>query len=245
VSGSAVTRHLSDLGGATAFLTTLGRGATPTPQTLRWFPLVGILVGGTVGAVWWAAASWWPPLLAALLVVVADLVITGALHHDGVADSADGLLPHLDRERRLEVMRAPDVGTFAVVTLVAVIGLQVAALATIEPDPLLLAGIWCASRTAMVVVASTQPYARSEGLASAFLGGSGAGGVALVGAGLAIGLVWWSGWLAIVALGSLALTAVAVTWLARRRIGGFTGDVLGALCVLGQTTALLTVAASW
>ena len=235
---------VSDLAAATAFLTVVGGARRPTAGALGWFPIVGALVGAAVGLVWWGVAELWPPLVAAVLVVGVDAVVTGAVHHDGLADSADGLLPHLDRDRRLEVMAAPDVGGFGVVTVVVTIGLRVAVLAVIEPDPLVLAAVWSASRTAMAVVARSQPYARGEGLASSFLGGS-PWSVLTLGAIVSAVLVTPSGVPGLVGLASLIAVTIAVTWLARRRLGGFTGDVLGAIGVLGETAALLALAANW
>src|SRR5690349_17191095 len=94
-------------------LTTLGRrGGSLRARALGWFPVLGAALGALVGACWWGAGRAWTPWPAAVLVVVVDLAVTGMLHVDGLADSADGLLPHADRERRLAIMRAPDVGAF-------------------------------------------------------------------------------------------------------------------------------------
>jgi adenosylcobinamide-GDP ribazoletransferase len=220
---------------ALSFLTPIGGAATPSPQAFRWFPLVGAAIGAALGGIWWVAGEVWPPAVAAAVVVAADLALTGLLHLDGLADSADGLLPHLTREQRLSVMAAPDVGAFGVGVAGAVLLLRWSALATINPNPALLAGVWCASRTLMATVAGTVPYARDEGLATAFLGGTGVWVVAVAGAVAAIALAGWA------ALGVLA--GLAVVALALRRVGGFTGDVLGAAGVIGETVGLLVAAA--
>lgn len=233
-----------DLSAAFSFLTVVGFGRQPTPGSVTWFPVVGAVVGGAVGVAWWGANELWNPLLAAAAAVAVDLVLTGALHHDGLADTADGLLPHLERERRLEVMRSPEVGTFAVVTLVMVIVFRVAALASIEPQPLAVAGVWCLSRTAMGVIMRSVPYARERGLASLLADGP-ILGVALVGLAIGGALLVPVGWSAAAGAAALLLVTAGVAGLARRRLGGFTGDVLGAVCVLGETAALLTLAASW
>ena len=223
---------------ALAFLTPLFGASEPRPRTLAWFPFAGAALGLVLGAVWWGAERVWPAAVAAAIVVAADLALTGLLHVDGLADSADGLLPHLDRARRLEVMAAPDVGAFGVAAVVAVLLLRWAALATTAPSPLLLGGLWCASRTAMAVAARKVPYARPGGLASAFLGGRTLS-TALIGAVLATGL-------AFAGPGVTGIAAVAgVVVLARRRLGGFTGDVLGASGMVGETTGLLVAAARW
>ena len=230
---------------ALAFLTPLFGASEPRPETLTWFPFAGAALGLVLGAVWWGAERIWPAAVAAAIVVAADLALTGLLHVDGLADSADGLLPHLDRARRLDVMAAPDVGAFGVAAVVAVLLLRWAALATTAPSPLLLGGLWCASRTAMAVTARTVPYARSGGLASAFLGGR-ALSTALIGAVLATGLAFAGpGVAGTAAVAGVVAGAAGVVVLARRRIGGFTGDVLGASGMVGETTGLLVAAARW
>ena len=230
---------------ALAFLTPLFGASEPRPRTLAWFPFAGAALGLVLGAVWWGAERVWPAGVAAAIVVAADLALTGLLHVDGLADSADGLLPHLDRARRLEVMAAPDVGAFGVAAVVAVLLLRWAALATTAPSPLLLGGLWCASRTAMAVAARKVPYARPGGLASAFLGGRTVS-TALIGAVLATGLAFAGpGVAGIAAVAGVVVSAAGVVALARRQIGGFTGDVLGASGMVGETTGLLVAAARW
>jgi adenosylcobinamide-GDP ribazoletransferase len=230
---------------ALAFLTPLFGASEPRPETLTWFPFAGAALGLVLGAVWWGAERIWPAAVAAAIVVAADLALTGLLHVDGLADSADGLLPHLNRARRLEVMAAPDVGAFGVAAVVAVLLLRWAALATTAPSPLLLGGLWCASRTAMAVTARTVPYARPGGLASAFLGGRTLS-TALIGAVLATGLAFAGpGVAGIAAVAGVVAGAAGVVALARRRIGGFTGDVLGASGMVGETAGLVVAAARW
>ncbi|HSH23156.1 MAG TPA: adenosylcobinamide-GDP ribazoletransferase, partial [Acidimicrobiales bacterium] len=173
---------------ALAFLTAVGRPTPPTPTALSWFPVVGAAIGLTVGATWWVVAQVWPPLVAGTVVVTVDLALTGALHLDGLADSADGLLAHgLDPGRRLDVMAEPAVGAFGVAVVVMTLLVRTAALAMLAPAPLLVGALWSASRTAMAVVALSLPYARPGGLAAPFLGGS-AAFVALVGTVLALAL---------------------------------------------------------
>lgn len=232
---------------ALAFLTPLPIGRTEPPDrgTLAWFPVVGALIGVALGGVWWGAERIWPAAVAAALVVAADLALTGMLHLDGLIDSADGLLPHLDRDRRLEVMATPDVGAFGVAIAVAVIGLRLTAIATTAPSVLLLAGIWCASRTAMAVIASTFRYQREGGLAGQVLGAAWQP-IGLYGLVASVSLGAFAGGRPYeAAVGSVFIGAGAVAWFARRRIGGFTGDVLGAAGVIGETVALLVASAKW
>ena len=232
---------------ALSFLTPLGGAREPDARSFSWFPLVGALIGAAVGAVWWGAGELWAPAVAATVAVLADLALTGALHVDGLADTADGVLPHLDRRRRLEVMAQPDVGAFGVAAVVIILVLRVTVLASMEPNVALLAAAWCASRTLMAVTARAVPYARTEGgLASAFLGGRPGPTVAAVGVACSVVLgavaLGGQGVLAVVAV---AVAGAAVVALARRRLGGFTGDVLGAAGLIGETIGLLVASARW
>jgi adenosylcobinamide-GDP ribazoletransferase len=232
---------------ALAFLTPLPGDRRPTPHALRWFPVVGAVMGIALGGLWWVTAKAWPLPVAALIVVAADLALTGLLHLDGLADSADGLLPHLTRERRLEVMREPTVGAFGVGAVVVVLLGRYAVFATLRPAPLLVAGLWCASRTSMAAVVDRVPYARAEsGLANAFMGSPvpafGVGIVAIASAAVASAWAVPAGPVAVAS--SLVVFGAVVAW-ARRRLGGFTGDVLGAAGIVGETVGLVVAAAHW
>jgi cobalamin synthase len=163
----------------------------PAPDALAWFPVVGAALGITLGALWWSTSRAWPPAVAGALVVAADLGLTGMLHVDGLVDAADGLLSHLPRERRLQVMAEPGVGAFGIAVAVTVLITRWAALTSIRPSPLLLAALWCASRAVMAIIACTQPYARRPeggGLATAFLQERPATGVLIVAVVAAMGL---------------------------------------------------------
>jgi adenosylcobinamide-GDP ribazoletransferase len=241
---------------AVSFLTPFGGPADPAPSALAWFPAVGALIGLAVGGIWWAARRGWAPPAAAAIAVIADAALTGLLHLDGLADAADGLLPPLSRARRLEVMADPRLGAFGAAGLGIVLLARFGAFASMLPSPLAIAGLWSGSRTAMAVTARAVPYARQGGLASAFLPAPGAGtppGAAarlagpavlgLAGGLLALALAFAGrGALGLAAVGAEAAGAAAVVFLAQRRLGGFTGDVLGAAAVVGETVGLLTLA---
>jgi adenosylcobinamide-GDP ribazoletransferase len=242
---------------ALGFLTVVGGAAPPDRRAPAWFGPVGALIGLAVGALWWAAGEAWPPLIAAGLAVAADAALTGMLHLDGLADTADGLLPPLDRARRLAVMATPDVGAFGVVTVVVVLVLQVAALASLEPDPLLVVGLWTAARAAMAVALARVPYARagdptevgagSRSAAARFAGGGTGPAVVVLAAGCAAVVVAVDagrgpGLIAAAAALAGFAAVVALGW---RRLGGYTGDILGAAGVVAQTVGLLVAAARW
>lgn len=227
---------------ALAFLSVVGRSAPPTDRTFRWFPVAGALIGGVVAATWWGSQEVWAIPMAAALVVAVDLAITGLLHLDGLADSVDGLLPHMERERRLEVMRLPDVGAFALGVVPCVLLLRWSALASGGISPWSIVALWCLSRTLVATVPSFVPYARADGLASPFLGSANRWVLAAVVPVLVV-LVAAQGALGVLAGLAAVATTVAVVALARHRLGGFTGDVLGASIVLSETVALIVLAA--
>lgn len=238
---------------AVAFLTPLPVGAAaPDRRTPRWFPVVGAGLGGVVALAWWAAGEAFPPLVAGVLVVALDLVLTGALHLDGLADAADGLLAHrgLDRRARRRIMAAPDVGAFGVATVAVVLLLRVAAFASLEHDPWLVAALWSASRAAMAVALARVRYV-GGGLGAAFVGGGIAGPrpVGALAAALlvpvALALPADDAAVALVAVAGGWAAAAGVVAVARRRLGGVTGDVLGAAGVLVETAGLVLASARW
>ena len=228
--------------GAVAFLTVAGRGQTPQARALWWFPLVGAGLGAVLAAIHWGAGELWPLLVVGILVVAADLVLTGALHLDGLADSADGLLPPMDRDRRLDVMSRPDIGAFAVAAVVVVLGARWAALSVDGIESLSLVPIWALSRTVVAVVPAIVPYARPGGLADPFLTGARPWLVLWL-APAVTGLVLIEGVSGAVAAGVAVAASVGLVALAWRRLGGFTGDVLGAVILMTETAALVSLVA--
>ena len=236
---------MSGLRDAVGLLTTLGRrGGSLHARALGWFPLLGAALGALVGACWWAADEVWTPLPAAVLVVVVDLAVTGMLHVDGLADSADGLLPHADRDRRLAIMRAPDVGAFGVAIVgIALIAL-VAALASQPVSVLLVIGLWMAGRSLVAAVPALVPYAREQGIATPLLDGAPRWPLVCVPIAAAIAALETGARGATAVVVGVA-AGIGVLALARRRLGGFTGDVLGATIVVVETIGLLVAAARW
>lgn len=233
---------------ALGFLTVVGQGTAPSPAAVVWFPVVGALLGLALGGLWMGAARLWPPAVAAAVVVTADLVLTGMLHFDGFVDAADGLLAPLDRGRRLAAMADPGIGAFGLGAGVGVILLRWTSLSALAVSPVLLAGLWGASRTVMAITLWWGRPARPGGLSAAFVSPAKPGRVAVVAGSLAGATVL--GWLGagrmgLVAVAGALLAAWAVLVLARRRLGGFTGDVLGAAGLVGETVGLVLAAARW
>ena len=224
---------------AVGFLTTVGGAATLSPSAVPWFGPVGAVLGAAVGATWWLAAQVLPSGLAAGTALFVDGILTGLLHLDGLADSADGLLASVDRARRLEIMRQPDIGAFGVVVLILVVGMRWAALGSLHPQIGLVAGLWAGSRTLMAAALGIQGSARPAGLTAPFRSRSGAGFATAVGLPLALLLGATAGWRGVGAvIGGLA-GGLAVLLFAERRLGGHTGDVLGAAGVVAEAVGLI------
>jgi len=219
----------------------------------RMLPLAGLVLalpGALVLLAAWGLGL--GPFLAATLAVATGALITGALHEDGLADVADGFGGGTTRERCLEIMRDSRIGAYGGVALVLALALRIGALATlldrtgsVAAPALILAAIL--SRTAALVPMVTLAPARRDGAAAAVgrpgrpaltVAASLAGGLALLGA--LLGLPW-RGLVAMILLA--ALGALAVTALARRRIGGQTGDVIGACQQVAEIAALLGLVA--
>ena len=103
---------------AVTFLTPFMRAkGPPTPEAMAYFPVVGAGLGLVEGLIWRSTRKGWPPIPTAMIVVAADTALTGALHLDGLADTADGLLAHVPAKGRLDIMAEPEIGTFGALAL--------------------------------------------------------------------------------------------------------------------------------
>ncbi len=210
-------------------------------QGTRYFPLVGLGVGILAAVVFVAARTGLPPLVAAALSLAATLLLTGAMHEDGLADTADGLFGGRTRDDALRIMRDSRLGTFGVLALLVVLATKLAATASLgDPAPALVAA-HAASRFWAVLPPSLLPYARPDGMAAGIAGPS---RTALVVAALfgLVPLLLLPGFQASMALLLSGLAALGVGAWSRQRIGGYTGDVLGATAVLTEVAVLLVAA---
>jgi adenosylcobinamide-GDP ribazoletransferase len=218
------------------------RGDAPSLSEARWaFPLAGLPVG-LAGWLVHSAAAPSSPLLAAVLALAAMTFATGGLHHDGLADFADGMGGR-DRERRLEIMRDSRIGSFGVIALIFVVILGVGALSEL-PSGAPLAAIFLliavASRLAMLAALDMLPPARSEGLGQGANGGP--TGAWLPGLLLAAVFSLAAGAVALAVLPAIVLVALIVMRTAKRNLGGQTGDVLGAVQLLAETAGWVAAA---
>jgi adenosylcobinamide-GDP ribazoletransferase len=247
-AGSSERPRAYAVRGAIQFLT---RIPAPTPSAGRldaavaWFPLVGALVGTVIGAVVIATSQLVPMTIAAALGVLMGVLLTGAFHEDGLADIADAFAGGWSVEQRLEILKDPRHGSYGVAALSGSIIIRILAVAALAPA-VAVAGLIAAHTLARAVaVASmrTGPLARPEGLGARYVSTVSIGRIVVaVISGLAISTVV-IGWWVVPAILVAAVPAGAVIALARRRIGGLSGDVLGAIEQVAEIAVLITVVA--
>ena len=216
----------------------LGRAAA-------WFPVVGLALGLLLVGVDRVTTLLFPPLLSALLTVTVWKLLTGGLHLDGLADCLDGLMGR-DREHRLAIMRDSRIGTFGAVGLILFLMLEVVAVSDLPP-----AQRWRVLVAAPTVARAVPPLlarlfgaARSEGQGAAFVAGVRASGAAVALAVAALVAVAMLGVPGLVTAALALLVGVVAAWLIARRLGGLTGDVLGA-AVEGAELALVLTVLAW
>ena len=239
---------IADFRLASSFLTRLpvtlaeAPGPNALVRSMRLFPLVGALIGASVGGLDLLALKILPPWPSALLAVAFGLVLTGALHEDGLADCADGFGGGRDKEKKLAIMRDSRIGTYGTLALILSVCLRAAALAQLANPAGGLIAAHALSRALIPGLMLVLPPASTTGLAAS----AGQAGKAdfLIAALIAIllsapllGL-----WLAPVVC-VMALVFAILALLARRQIGGYSGDVLGALQQTCEIAVLLTILA--
>jgi adenosylcobinamide-GDP ribazoletransferase len=227
-------------------------------SSARYFPVVGTLVGLVAAGVLWVAGLAFPPSVAAGLSIAATVLMTGAFHEDGLADTSDALGGHVSRERALEIMKDSRIGTYGAVAIVLVLGLKTAALTAMRPALAIPAYVLAhtLSRAVPVILlrhlsyvgslehAKAKPMARHVACLDV--------SVALLWAAAVCGAIFWLEAERLNALGASLLLSAAVTltsarWL-RKRLGGYTGDTLGATQQITELVVLfawLGIPSSW
>jgi adenosylcobinamide-GDP ribazoletransferase len=237
--------------GAVSFLTRVPvGGGERRPEELAgfvpWFPVVGAGVGLAVAGTYAASRMLLPPLPAATVAVVAGICLTGAFHEDGLGDTADAFAGGWDRDSTVRILKDPRLGTFGVLAVAASLLLRVGAVAALAPGAALAAlpAAHALSRAAAVATMTALPAAGETGLGASYaLALPRRRALAGAAAGLAIALAL----LGVTALWAAAAAAVAAALLGRlavRRLGGVTGDVLGAVQQLGEILTLLAAVAA-
>jgi adenosylcobinamide-GDP ribazoletransferase len=242
---------IADARAAVAFLTRLPVGASELTaarlsRAAPWFPAVGLLVGGVMAGTRALANLAFDPTASTVVALLAGILVTGALHEDGLAEAADAIGAHATRARRLDILRDSRVGTYGALALVLAVVFALAILAPLDDAHFARAALagHVLGRWSTLPQALALPPARSEGAgallrptAPAVLAGSGiAAATALIAGGLVPGAI-------------ASATACAVTALgagsAFRVLGGATGDTLGAVAKLVELAAYGALAAAW
>ncbi len=231
----------------TAFglLTTLPVGISETWQpgdsgrAAFWYPVVGLAVGGLVWLAWLGLNLWFTPLVSAVLALGVWVGLTGGLHLDGLADCCDALPASVVVERRLEILKDPHLGTFGGIGLIIVLFAKAAALSALAPSQGL--GIVLAATLGrwLILPASRLPQARPGGMGADFAAGVRPAAFWIT-ATLPISLAVLLGMQGAFAVLAALISGAALLRLAWKRIGGVTGDVLGALVEVAETAVLLT-----
>lgn len=233
------------------------------------FPVIGAILGLIALPI--AAGFHWlgQPMLAAALALTGVAICTGALHLDGLADTADGLGSRQPAERALEIMRKSDVGPMGVAALCLSLILQVAALSaaptTAAFAATLVAGLMVSRAVCLAATTTGRPAARPSGFGALFAAATTPGRAAMVGlatGGFAAGLIAWAtggtpglrgatvspgfgaSWALIAIVASYAAGLAAAAWF-RRRLGGLTGDTFGAIIEISGTAFWLAMALAW
>jgi adenosylcobinamide-GDP ribazoletransferase len=241
-------QRLIELAAALALLTRLPVRVLALPRLTvasqaAWaYPLVGAVIGLVGGAVYWLVHSLSvPPPLAAICALAAMVLATGALHEDGFADFADGLAGDT-KERGLSIMRDHQIGTYGVIALGLSLAVRATAVALIAEPATVMAALvaaGAASRLSAVLIMAALPPARRDGM-SASVGSPTAGR-----AGAALGVTLVIAWLllplgtALLLILSALVSAMVIGRVALVRIGGQTGDVLGAGSQICECLALI------
>jgi adenosylcobinamide-GDP ribazoletransferase len=226
----------------------VGRLRDPAPSLAdaQWaYPLVGLVVGAVTWAVLHGAlALGIGPHAAALAAIAATVLVTGGLHQDGLADFADGIGGGRDRAHCLAIMRDSRIGSYGVLALILAVGTSAAALGDIAGNLTLTTALTVAvsSRLAMLAVLLALPAARGDGLGHAAAAGARMAWVP--GAVLVTGLTLTMGWSALGVIATAAVATCIIAVLAMRRIGGQTGDVLGAVQAVCEALAWLALSAA-
>jgi adenosylcobinamide-GDP ribazoletransferase len=204
-----------------------------------WYPLVGIVIGGVTWLIWYALNLYFPPLVVGVLTALVWVGLTGGLHLDGLADCCDSLLGSATRERRLEIMKDPHLGTFGGIGLTLVLLSKAAALSLIAPSSGL--GIILAATISrwFILPASLLPLAHPGGMGADFASGLRRSAIFIT-AILPLGLAFLLGLQGFVAVLTALIAAAAVLGLAHSRIKGVTGDVFGMLVEVTETAVLLS-----
>jgi adenosylcobinamide-GDP ribazoletransferase len=237
---------------ALRFLTVLplpgARGTAPEhlAASAPFFPVIGLLLGILAAAAALGLSWLLPPWAATAALVIALLAFSGGLHMDGLSDAADGFMSARPRERILEIMKDSRIGAMGAMAIMCCLMMKFACLASLSREAFWRAALLMplAGRSAIVIQMSVLPYARPEGgLASVFYRGRSFAPVLV--ATLLMAAAGWvlGGRAGIIAMGAVVAAQFLFNLLCRRRIGGATGDTLGASCEIAETVTVAALCA--
>jgi adenosylcobinamide-GDP ribazoletransferase len=241
-----VERPVPGLLAAAQFLTRVPIRTTRPPDlagAVIWFPVVGAVIGAAVGGVAAGLGELVPAAVAAAVAVLFGVLVTGAFHEDGLADTADAVAGGWTVERRLRILDDPRHGTYGVAALCGSIVLRVVAVASLAPAAA-FAGLVAAhalGRGAAVGVMGVAPAAGPDGLGADYARAVGRGRAMSAGI-VAVALAAAAaGWWAVPLAATAAVAAVIVTVVAVRAFGGISGDILGAVEQVAECAVLVVI----
>lgn len=238
---------------ALQLLTRIPAGSLPGFQpdwldrSVKYFPLIGAIVGVLCGLVLTSAFMLLPSPLPAIIAVAAGLLITGAIHEDGLADTADGIGGGRDRSEALDIMKDSTIGTYGAAALLMTLAIKVAAIDSVDARTGIYALIsaHAFARLATVIAMAYMPYAgdpeRAKVRPKVVKGSADVAIAAVLGILPAAALLNWDTAMAAICIGTLLASVMAI--FALRKIGGYTGDVLGAIEQMAEIGFLFAVSA--
>ena len=208
-------------------------------RAARWFPIVGAVLGFISLAMARWLTPFLPPLVIAILILAVEALITGALHLDGLADAADGLGGGKSREDCLRIMRDHAIGSYGATALILLLALKAAAISALIADNhssvyLVLAPVL--GRWNIVLISRWLPYARPSEAVSRHIGTAEFVWATVLCAAIVLPAARWHG---ATCWGAAALAAALFGWFCFRKIGGATGDSLGASEQIGEAVVLV------
>lgn len=236
---------------ALSFLTTLPSKQIPyvpggLGKSAAFFPLIGLLIGSVVFAIAWIMSFVLPNLIAGIIVLLAWVLLTGGLHLDGLADCCDGLFGSVTAEKRLEILKDPRSGSFALIGLIIALTLKVSLIFVVLENsslqqywlPFLLSPTLA---RLLILPTAIQPQARSSGMGADFATTISPKIISI--ASILPIILLLAGWQQpiniLIGAGLAVITTSVWIVLARTRIGGVTGDVYGAVVETAEISVLL------
>ncbi len=236
---------------AASFLTIIPLGSLQADNAVvaasfRWFPLVGFLLGAALAIEDRILLLVFPPILSAAIVILSLTAVTGAVHLDALADTADALGAGRDRSRALAILRDSRIGSFGAAAIVLSLGLKIIALGAVPASHRFVALFTAAglARWAMVAVAGGLEYLRGQGGAGASLLQRDARSIVVASITAAVAVAATMSPRAIESALVAILATAGARWFYRRWLGGVTGDLIGACGEIVEIAVLATFAAS-